>query len=184
MKSRGNSNIIDLNFELDTVLMGVINDKSIAVYPHKSEPLKVAFIYGTNFMQQRNGIIYNYSLLLLLNFVFFAMAPTALCFIRRKLKLRGNGLLSCTIDMIIIFVGGGRLRLMHKFEKWFFGIFSIAALFINAFGFQSTLYPSFLLPSQNIDTFEQLAAINPPVYIGQSFVQHMEVVTDMLRFDS
>lgn len=109
------------------------------------------------------------------------MAAICMCMMRRLNQLRNNGFVPVLIDVMVIFTGGGNLHMHHRLEKWFFAILSIGAFFINAICLEETVFPSYLQPMQRIQTFEEVAKLNVPVYIGNTLKRNQFLIKEMLR---
>lgn len=181
-KNRPNSLNINLFASYPRDLRSDAN--TVPLYPYQSSELVVLFIYGTDYQRQTNNNLFGKLQLILLNWTTFFMILSAivLCFIRRLSKLRRDGFISVLIDICVIFIGGGRLRMDHKLERWLFVIVSIGALFLNSFTLTSILFPSYLQPQRSIETFQQLAEIKPPFHIGRAFSRDEPIILEMLRF--
>lgn len=154
------------------------------LYPYESRKLSVIFVYGTDFTRRMNitmsipepiQMMAGYILL------FVVLAAIILRLIRKKWKLRRDGLFSTFIDTMIAFIDGGNLRMQHKFERWFFGVLLIAAFFISSLFVGDLLDCVYRIIYEHINTFEQLAQINSSIYISSSL--NSEEVYHMLRFD-
>lgn len=154
------------------------------LYPYRSMKLSVFFVYGTDYQRQINNNLFSKLKIFTFNWtnLLVILAAIALCFIRRLNKLRRDGFISVLIDVVVIFTGGGNLRMDHKLERWFFVIMSIGAFFLNAICLGPTLFPSYLLPCRNIETFQELAAINPPIYISFLLRGDKHLVADLMGF--
>lgn len=163
-------------------LDGVV--ESLPLYPYHSVKLVVFFVYGSDYQRQLNNNVVNKLKLFIFNWtnLLVVLAAMALCFVRRWQRLRHDGFISVLIDVTVIFIGGGRLRPAHRFERWFFVLLSIGAFFLNAIGLDSTLFPSYLHPLQSIETFQQLSEINPPTYIPPILGAEKHLIRNMLRY--
>lgn len=144
----------------------------------------VIFCDGVDFSRsnaRRNffKILENSSIILLL--IIFAMI--ILFLIRRRARLPLNGFISIYMDVMVATTSGGSLRYQHKWEKVFFGILLFAAFFINTINIDNFLFYTFLEGDTNrMDTFEKLAAFNPPVYISPGhFKEEKGTVHSMIR---
>lgn len=67
--------------------------------------------------------------------LFLSFAAIALYIIRRKFMPRRNSLVKAFIDCMISFIGGGNLRIQHKWKRLFFG-----TLFCGAFFYRVNIY--------------------------------------------
>lgn len=158
-------------------------ERVTTLYPYHSTKFAVVFVYGKGAMRQTERIgLSGLQLNIQYGFlVFVLLAAAILCYIRRRNRLRRNGCMLCLIDVHVAFIGGGNLSMRHRFERWFFGIISIGAFFLLIFWMESIFYPSFLIRDQSIQTFEQLAKINPPIYIPVIIKNDEEKIEEMLR---
>lgn len=154
------------------------------LYPYRSMELSVFFVYGTDYERQINDNFFSQLKIFTFNWtnLFVILAAAMLFIIRRWHQLHCDGFLFAVIDVVVIFIGGGRVRVDHKLERWFFTIVSIGAIFLNGICLGPTLFPSFLLHHRSIETFQQLAEINPPVYATFLVKKKLDLVGDMLRF--
>lgn len=114
--------------------------------------------------------------------LFVTLAAIILCIIRRKCKLRRDGLISTFIDTIVAFINGGNLQMKHKLERYFFGIVLAAAFFITSIFSGSILFYVYRIMDQKIDTFEELGNVKSPIYINYGFGPFSDDVQQMLRF--
>lgn len=162
----------------------LIGNSKATLYPYHSIKLLVFFVYGSDFERQFNNNFFNKLKVFLFNWTntFVILASVTLCFVRRVQRLRHDGFISVLIDVVVIFTGGGKLRFDQKLERWFFSIVSIGALFLNAICLEPTLFPSFLHHQRTVNTFEQLAEINPPVYLAGVLKGNEPYITALLRF--
>lgn len=157
---------------------------SYPLYPYRSNELVVMFIYGKDFTRGTNIFLIPDTIQTLAGLIslYICLAAIVLCIIRRKFKLRRDGLFAAFIDTLIPFIGGGNLRIGHKWEKWFFGILLIGAFFITSL-FAGDLVDCIIrIWNQKISTFEQLAKINPPIVIDPTLAPYSERIQAMLRF--
>lgn len=148
----------------------------------------VTFVYGTDFQRQMgiwfvSGSVRTISILIGL-FVF--SAATLLCIIRRKMKLRRDGLISTFIETVVAFIGGGNLQMRHKLEKLFFAILLFGAFFLTSM-FAGDLLDSVILSlNQKITTFKQLAEINSPIYVqseSKAYLDHIHITLKWVHID-
>lgn len=183
MKNRPNVLSMRLHSVPDSLKLDGIAKVS-SLYPYHSAKLSVFFVYGQDYQRQFSANLFSKLKLFIFNWTncFVISAAVVLCFVRRLRKLRRDGFLSVLIDVMVIFTGGGRLRMDHKLERWFFVIVSIGALFLNSICLESTLFPSYLQRQQNVETFQQLTEINPPVYLAPLLERDSDLVQQMLRF--
>lgn len=161
-------------------------DKSIKktpLYPYQSEKLFILFYYGSDYERQRtHSFVTQISLMFnLWMFLFYICMAIPLCILRRIARIRRDGLFSTCVDISITFIGGGNVRIDHKMERWLFGIAFVGFFFLNAIWQDEYLYPSLLLPDKIIDTFKELAEINPPIYLSPQLRAYNDVIVEMLR---
>lgn len=64
------------------------------------------------------------------------------------------------MDCLIPFIGGGNLRMEHRFEKWFFGIMLIGGFFIIAVFGGDLVDTVVQIHSSKVKTYEDLAKTN------------------------
>lgn len=100
------------------------------------------------------------------------------------MKLRHDGFISSFIDTLVVHIGGTTLRLYHRLERWLFVITSIGAFFMIAIWLNACLFPTLITLDQSVDTFEELAEINPPIYLVLILNGIEGIVLEMLRFIS
>lgn len=141
------------------------------------------FVYGKDIQRQRNisSVPSVVQIGISIFITFIIVAAIILCVIRKKLKLRHDSLFSTFVVIIVIFVGGGRLEMRHKLERWFFGTLTIVAFFMTSLWLGDFLGNIYQTMDQKISTFEQLAEINPPIYIPADFKLHSDEIHQMLR---
>lgn len=153
------------------------------LYPYHSIELVVIFVYGQDFTRHMNILLIPESIQLLAGLImlFICLAAIVLCIIRRKLELQRNGFVSSFVDTLIPFIGGGNLRIEHKWEKWFFGILIIGAFFITSLFAGDFLDCVYLILSQKITRFEQLAQINSTAVFNPSLNANLRDIRSMLR---
>lgn len=156
--------------------------KTYSLYPYDSIELVVLFFYGNDFKRQLEIFIVPESIQIAagLFMLFVILAASILCFIRRKLRLRRDGLFSTFIDTMVAFIAGGTLQMRHKLERWFFGILLTSALFITALWTGDVLDCLYQM-DKKITTFQQLADINSPIFIPTSFKGQESAIHEMLR---
>lgn len=168
---------MDLNDMIDKSM------KKSPLYPYQSAKLFTLFYYGSDYERQRNhSFLTRISTMFnLWMFLFLILMAILLCILRRMAKLRRDGLYSTIIDISITFTGGGNIRIDHKMERWLFGIAFVGFFFLIAIWQNEYLYPSLLLPDETIDSFEELAGINPPIYLSPQLKAYNDVIVEMLR---
>lgn len=158
-------------------------NKAYKIYPYSSLELSVMFFYGDDFLRRRNISFIPKSIRIIGITFFFIIVSAAIILhmIRKRIRNRRCDVISIIIDTIVIFIAGGNLRMHHKFERLFFGICLIGALFITSLWCGDLLDYIYQTMDQRISTFEQLAEINAPIYIAPSFFSHKSEIYGMLR---
>lgn len=174
---------------LDRYLLSLMaNNKTRTnfLYPYHSQELAILFAYGSDFTRQKDMFMIPGSVRTLSGAIslFICFSAAILCVIRRKLKLRRNGLLSSIIDTWIPFIGGSKIQIQHKAERWFFGILISTSFFMTTLWTCDFLYYTSRLQDQKVETLEQLAKINPPIFLVQSTLKYGEDFAAVLRFAS
>lgn len=172
-------------FSLNTnSLSNVKTTKDHPLYPYHSCKMFVFFIYGTDVRRQKMNDSFNRLIQMQSKWkqLFWILAAFALCFLRRKLRIRRDGLISAFIDMSVAFTGGGTLCIVHKHERRFFAIVFVGVFFMNAIWFEKCLYPAFLIRYESIDSFAELAKINPPFFSSSLLEAHNKHIIYMLRY--
>lgn len=157
--------------------------KTYSLYPYSSVELTVAFVYGIDYTRRTNHMPIPQSVQILLTVIllFICLAAIILCIIRRKFKLRPDGLFSTYIDASVAIIAGGNLRMQHKFERLFFGILLIGAFFMTNLLTGDVLFHIYRSRNQ-VNTFEHLATIDSPIYINPSLAH--TTVQEILKFVS
>lgn len=153
------------------------------LYPYNSKDLAVLFVYGADFERQMNIVFIPESVqtLIILISLFMILVAVILRIIRRKFNLPRQSLLSIILDIAIAFIGGGNLRMHHKYERLLFGILLIAAFLITSIFTGELLDCIYSVMNQKIDTFEQLAERNQSVYISPALKSHVPLICEVLR---
>lgn len=183
--TRNRPNVMSLSFyEIASAFQLDGNANSESLYPFHSVKLFVIFVYGSDYQRKINNNLFNKLEIFLLNWTNLVvfLGAVVLCFIRRFSRLRRSGFISVLIDVMIIFIGGGRSRPDHRLERWFFVILSIGAFFLNAICLGPTLFPTYLSPQQSITTFRQLAEVKSEFYFAPYLAANSDIVVEMLRF--
>lgn len=142
------------------------------LYPYHTVELTALFVYGTDFKREVNilfePIPEQIQLIAGLIVLFVLWAAIVLYMIRRKLNLPRNEFSLAFMECITPFIGGGNMRIRHKWEKWFFIILIFGAFFIVAVFAGCLLDAAIRIQHQRIETFEQLAQIDSPIFIRNS----------------
>lgn len=156
-----------------------------SLYPYQSEKLSVIFVYGSDYGRQWSDNTLAMLKVFIWNWInlFIVLMAIGLCFIRRLNKLRHDGFISTLIDVAVIFTGGGSMRMDHKLERLLFLIVSVGAFFLNSLCLDATLFPSYLLSQQTIETFQQLYDTNSPIFLAESLAKQEKLIIQMLRLD-
>lgn len=142
------------------------------------------FVYGSDFKRQRDIFLLPGNVRDLIGVIatFSGFASIILYVLRRKLKLRRNGLFSAIVDTLIPFIGGGNVQMRHKHERWFFGIVISAAFFMMTIWSSVFLYYTCSFFDQKIETFNQLAELKPSIYLYPNLLKFKEHVLEKMRF--
>lgn len=154
------------------------------LYPYHRNNLIVLFVYGTDIRRQFWNSELRFELLRNGDDLFdglIILIAAALCFMRRWLRLPHDGYVSSYIDVLIIFFGGGRFRMHHRLEGWFFVIITIASVFLVSLWVNIALFASLEIPIESAITFEELANLNSPIYLSPLLGESYEVIQNILR---
>lgn len=184
-ESHPNSLLVALHLNvLPSIPMLPGDSNSVALYPYQLSDLSVIFFYGSDYHRHTNNHLFSRLKIFTFNWtnLFVILTAMALCFVRRRAKLLRDDFMAVLIDVLVIFIGGQQLRMNHKIERWFFVITSIAAFFLNAICLGPTLFPSYLRIHQNVDTFQELAQVNPPIYLRLVLRDSEDLIKEMLRY--
>lgn len=188
MNSRSKSNRGYVSsFQVDSFqVYGSRQWKSYPLYPYSPIDLVAMFFYGKDFQRQRNiSSVPSFVKIGISIFItFIAVAAIILYVIRKKFKLRHDSLFPTLVDIIVIFVGGGRIHMRHKLERLFFGILTTVAFFMTSLWLGDLLHYIYQIKDQRISTSDQLAKINSPIYIPADFQHRSDVIYGMLRYKS
>lgn len=112
--------------------------------------------------------------------VIYNAAATALRIIRQQLRLPRHEFLSKVIDCLIPFIGSGNIT-HHRLECWFFRIMYISAFFIVSV-FVGNLMDSIVqVHTRKFSTFDELAEINPQIYINLELDPYSDSIEEILR---
>lgn len=120
------------------------------------------FVYGTDFQRQRDIFLVPNSIILVTGLVLLFMILSAITLYigRRIFKLPHASVTLSAIDCLIPFIGGGNIRMEHRFERWFFGIMLFGAFFIMAVFGGDLVDTVVQIHSSKIATFDDLAEVN------------------------
>lgn len=85
------------------------------------------------------------------------------------------------MDCLVLFIGGGSLRIEHRLERWLFGILMVGAFFIvSVFG--GDLVDSVVrVLNFEFETFADVARLEPPIYYDQDLAMNEMDIAAMLR---
>lgn len=173
------------NIHFDTYLLPYVDKTMIhPLYPYDSSDLLIMFVYGPDFERHMIESTASASMrtMTISIVIYWTLIAIILCAARKKLQLPRNGLISSFIDTMIAFISGGNLLLKYKFEKWFFTVLVIGAFFINALWTGDLLSLAISVPDQKVSTFEQLAEIDPPIFLFYKRKDLSDTTYAMLRF--
>ena len=154
------------------------------LYPFHSIEFIAIFVYGTNY--QRGGPVFNASgtvqLVGGLIALFVVVTAIILWLLRRKLGLsRGEFQLSL-MDSLILIIGGGNLRMEHRFERYFFGVLLVGSFFMMAV-FGGNLLDCFINVSDSkVRTFDDLAKTNSTIIFDGASSLYKNEIIGMLRY--
>lgn len=153
------------------------------LYPYDSVGLAVMFVYGKDFQRhQIPSASASFRAVTISILIIWSLVAIILCAARRIWKQPRDGLFSSFIDTMIGFIAGGNLRMQSKFGRWFFGILLIGAFFINAIWTGNLLSYAVRLPDLKVTTLEQIAQIDPPIFLSYRRKESREIVYQILRF--
>lgn len=161
------------------------NNSNFTVFYPNAQKAKVfmQFIRRKNFTQYNTHLTAFESLTSTLWFtVFFFMSIFILFCIRRRMRLRRDGLISVYLDMVIAMTGSSRLRFNHRVETIFFASLLFFHFFLNRIYMDDFLFASFL-PSggKRIDSFEKIAKFKLPFLFDANLQRHNANVIQMLQ---
>lgn len=147
--------------------------------------IRVIFTYGKDVKRRIRNSLLSFEFLRQSSWYFVSFLSVALLLyaLRRKVGLHRSDFLSSFIDTEIIFFGGGNLQFNHRFERWILTIFLFGAFFLVSVWLNIYLFSSLVMVDQKIDTFEELAEIDPPIYLSMMLKGIEAIILEMLRFD-
>lgn len=148
------------------------------LYPYRMIHLETVFVYGEDFRRERDVFVISVSVLIqgASIILFMVLAANSLIIIRRKFNIQPNDYSSAFIEIITLFIGGGSVRIQHKYEKWFFTVLSFGAFLIMCVIAGDLLDNFIKVLDTKISKFEELVDINPPIYI-HSLILGLHVYT-------
>lgn len=159
---------------------------SMPVHSFVTTDLAVFFVYGDDMERQQYSFFASYlgkrtnQLAWLIWFVFSAV----LCYLRRRLRLRRDGFISCLIDCVAATLGGGTIRITHRYERWLFAIYFVGNFFVMAIWSGILFLPTFFELDRNIESIQQISTINPPIFIDPTLEKSEKDIVYLLRFGS
>lgn len=118
---------------------------------------------------------------IILIIVFISLAACILYFVRNNLSLPRDSLASSFTDTFVTFVGGGSLRTNHRFEKLFFTIVLVGAIFMGSLWSGDIFDYIFRVQQYEVSTFDQLAEINAPIHLSKSLTKDSKNIEQLLR---
>lgn len=153
------------------------------LYPYHSIELNTFFVYGTDFKRELNIFFVPKSVQIVAFVVLLliGLAAIILRIIRQRLNLPRNNFMTTFIDCWIPFIGGGNLQMEHRAERWFFGILLFGAFFIMSVFSGDLLDTVIQVLNAKVSNFEELADINPPIYIDMDLYLHSDIIHGMLK---
>lgn len=160
------------------------NRKVVALYPNKFIELSMIFNYGTDFRRSSNVFYISTNLVKIVkvyNSLTFIILIIILCFARRMLHLRRDGMISCAFDVLVALIGGYDITPVHRFETIFFGSLFLSSIITSVIGPNALLYPSFMNPDRGLHTFEKLTMQNSPIFISPTLKEYEEIIIEMLK---
>lgn len=140
-------------------------------------------MYGTDYKREIDIFRVSKSVKLVAGLItlLLIVATITLYAIRRKLRRPESSVALSIMDCLILFIGGGNLRMDHRFERWFFGIMLVGAFFIvSVFGGDLVDSVARVLNSK-VETYKELTEINPQIYLDQILATYYEDIDLMLR---
>lgn len=157
----------------------------VSLFNYHPTELRMMLVYGTDLEHSQKGIFTTYFEYKSnqATFAFFYGFPVILLVIRRILRLRHDGYISCVIDIAVGFLGGGNIRITHWIEKWFFSVIWIAAFFLNAIYFTlvfGTVWTNFNDIGKSVG---DIAMLNTPIYLSPDLEENEQSINVILRFD-
>lgn len=167
-------------------MLNSVGDKGTmtqSLYPYHSHKLMVLFVYGTDFNRQMNIMLIPEAVQIIAASITLFMGSSALVLsvIRRKLRLRRDGLISTFIDTLVAFISGGNLQMNHQLERWFFAIQLIGAFFIVSLFVGDLLDCIIQILNQKFSKLEQLKGMHLEIYVPPNLQNHMQHIDVMLR---
>lgn len=153
------------------------------LYPFHSMKFIAMFVYGTNFQRERNIFNASGAVQLVAGLIVLFVVATAiiLWLFRRQLCLARDEFQLALMDSLILIIGGGNLRMDHRFERWFFGTLLVGTFFMMAM-FGGNLLDCFISVSDSkVRTFDDVAKINPSIVIDKALILYEHEMIGILR---
>lgn len=153
-----------------------------SAYPFRSLKLMVIFVYGTDYTRQMNILMIPEAVQITAATIVFFMGSAAfvLSIIRRKLRLRRNGLILTLIETLVAFIGSGNMNMNHKFERYFFAIVLIMGFFMTSLYAGDLLDCIVQILNQKFTKLEQLKGFRTPIYVpGPMYTYKNYIVTSL-----
>lgn len=153
------------------------------LYPFHTIKLQAIFVYGCDFTREMNILFIpkTVKMLTALIVIFVSLSAIFLSTIRKRLKLGRDGRVIAFLDTISAFIGGGHPRIVHKFEKYIFGILWVGAFFIITLFASDMLFYMYRILNQKITTFQQLSTVNSTIYNNPTLNVYENDIRQMLR---
>lgn len=174
----------DLYFDSMLLTMEDLNGTNVhSLYPYRTTELFAILIYEWDYKRDIGvfSIPTSVKVVVGLILLFLCFATIVLWIIRRKLQRPRNSIISAFFECLVPFTGGGSVQMRHKLERWFFAVMYMSSFFIIAVFAGDILDSLVRIQIQSISTFEQLAEINPPIYIRNEMALHSEEIREMLK---
>lgn len=157
----------------------------IATYPYSAIDLSIVFFYGADEKRKRVHIkTESETIFKILTEIISWVTAAVFCYVRKRNRLRRNGLISSYIDVQTAIYGGGNLRLNHNLEQWIFSILFFGYFFLDILYYQIVIYPAFLIFDQSIKNFKELAVVNPLIYLSPAIGDFNKTVDILLRLEN
>ena len=136
------------------------------LYPYVINDLIAVFVYGTDYQRQHDIFLVPNSVLLVTSLIvlFMSLSSITLYIARRRFNLPHDSFTLSVMDCLIPFIGGGNLRMEHRFERWFFGVMLFGAFFIISVFGGDLVDTVVQIHSSKIETFDDLAKTNVKSY--------------------
>ena len=161
------------------------DDDVISINAYRVLELKGFLIYGSDFIRKMDIFRAPPSITLMATLVglFLILATFILYIFRRRFHLPGDDLAASFFDCLIPFIGGGNLRMVHRFERWFFGIMLVGAFFTMSIIGGDLVDNVVINLTSEISTFEELNRRSPhlDIYYDSALRFIVPDINEMLR---